>query len=313
MIYESCLELIFDDVFLKIEESALARKSCELYMKLEGFSIGGSIKIKPALNMIKQLELRGRLSPGGKIIESSSGNLGVALSIICAVKGYKFICVVDPNVLEASERLMKIYGADVIKVREKDKNGGYLGTRISVIKNMLKEDSSICWTNQYENMDNVNAHYLTTAQEIYKSFPKADYIFVGAGTTGTLSGISQFTRKYMPNTKVITVDTLGSVTFGGKKGKRRIPGLGTSIPPEISKYAIFDDLIMVEESETIKACSDMAGKGILFGGSTGSVISAIRKYSDYIPDNSQIIAISPDFGERYLDIIYSLHSALITV
>ena len=154
-----------------------------LYIKIEGLNIAGSIKIKPASALIETLEKKYNISPKkNTIIESSSGNLGIALSIICKQKGYNFICVVDPNISLHAEKLMSIYDAKLIKVIEKDKNGGYLNTRINKINEITKNDPNIIWTNQYASLVNTESHYETTAKEIFNQIKNIDYLFIGAGT-----------------------------------------------------------------------------------------------------------------------------------
>lgn len=301
MIFNKLTDLVFDDIFLKCTNVI---ENSDFFLKLEGFSLGGSIKIKPALKMINRLEVSGTLTSASTIIESSSGNLGVALSIICASKGYPFICIADPNISETSEKLIKVYGGKVIKVQNKDSNGGYLTSRIDCIKEMCKTDPFLIWTNQYENIDNVEAHYLSTGASIIKQFPNVDYLFIGAGTTGTLCGVSKYVYQHNPNVKIIAVDSVGSVTFDGKAIKRVIPGLGASKVPPISKLAQYDHLIRIDESETVKMCSEMAQKGLLLGGSSGTVLAAVEKYKAQIPAKSTVVAISPDFGERYINSIY---------
>ncbi|WP_444935212.1 2,3-diaminopropionate biosynthesis protein SbnA [Microbulbifer sp. JMSA004] len=302
MIYNSASELVFDDIFLKNSDII---QHANLYLKLEGFSLGGSIKIKPALKMMTRLKLEGKLSTNSTIIESSSGNLGIALSIVCAIRGYPFICVADPNILPTSENLIKAYGGEIIKVTKKDSNGGYLKSRIDKIQEMCNEDNSLVWVNQYQNTDNIEAHYLNTARSIATHFPNLDYLFIGAGTTGTLGGVSQYISEYIPNVKIIAIDSEGSVTFGGSPGKRYIPGLGTSVEPPISERSIYDKLVRVPEKNTIEMCHRMARKGILLGGSSGTVLAGIESCKDKIPNDANIVAISPDFGERYINTLYN--------
>ena len=127
----------------------------KLYLKIEGFNVAGSIKLKPALKIIRALEKSGRLCPGGTFIESSSGNFGVALSIVAKMRGYRFICVIDPNCTPAARKLMEDHGAQVICVNQRDAQGGYLGTRLALIAKMLKDDpEGLLWVNQYANADN---------------------------------------------------------------------------------------------------------------------------------------------------------------
>lgn len=302
MIYECPTSLMFDNIFLKLE-GILFETSVNL--KIEGFTSGGSIKAKAALHMVDMLERSGKLKKGGKLVESSSGNLGLALSLICAAKGYEFTCISDPNISPQTKQLICAYGANLIIVDKVDSNGGYLTTRINKIKEILESDKSIIWINQYENIHNVEAHYRTTAPSILQEFPVVDYLFVGAGTTGTLGGVSNYFKNFSPDTKIIAVDSIGSVTFGGSAGKRYIPGLGTSSTPPISDLSRFDHLIMVPEIESIKMCHLMASKGLLLGGSSGTVLSAISAYAECIPKGSTVVAISPDFGDRYVETIYN--------
>lgn len=274
-------------------------------LKLEGLALTGSIKIKPAIQMVEGLERSGRLQPGMRVIESSSGNLGLGLSMVCAAKGYDFTCVSDKNISPQTARLIRAYGARLIIVQQPDKNGGYLGTRIALIRAMLAEQPSMVWINQYENDDNVRSHYLTTGPEVLADFPAPDYVFIGAGTTGTLGGVSQYLREHAPATRIIAVDTQGSVTFGGPAGPRHIPGLGTSAPPPIRAASRFDSLILVPETATLRMCRTLASRGVLLGGSSGTVLCGVQRYAAQIPPGACVVAISPDMGDRYVDTIYN--------
>ncbi|WP_339108730.1 pyridoxal-phosphate dependent enzyme [Thioclava sp. GXIMD4216] len=199
-------------------------------VKFEGSNPGGSIKLKTALALVANCEAAGRLRPGGHVIESSSGNLGIALAMVCANRGYKFTCVVDPNAAKDSLELIRALGGNLVVVSERDANGGYLGSRIAYIETALARDPALVWTNQYANPANPEIHARTTANEILMTYPEVDYLVVGAGTTGTLMGcLSRFHEVGHP-AKIIAVDVQGSVTFGGPSGTRRISGLGTSQP-----------------------------------------------------------------------------------
>lgn len=294
--------LIFDDVFTDVPNIT---DRFAVHLKLEGLSIAGSIKIKPALYMIEQMEKNGVLRPGMSVIESSSGNLGIALSIVCAARGYPFICVSDPNISPQTSKLIEAYGAQLIIVDTRDINGGYLGTRISLIRNMLSTDSRLRWVNQYENLDNIQAHYHMTGTAILRQYTQPDYVFVGAGTTGTLGGVSSYLREHSPKTRIVAVDSIGSVTFGYPAGKRHIPGLGTSIPPLIRQHSSFDELVMISEEDAIQMCHSLAKNGLLLGGSSGTVLSAVQQLAVHIPRGSCVVAIAPDMGDRYMDTIYN--------
>lgn len=283
--------------------------NAQLYLKFEGLNIAGSIKLKTAKFLIEGLELENKIEKGKSIIiESSSGNLGIALALICKERSYDFVCVVDPNILPEKERLLQLYGAKVIKVKEKDASGGYLSTRINTIRNIIRDDERYVWTNQYKNKDNVQAHYYETAQEIFKEIKTVDYLFVGAGTTGTLMGCANYCKDYSPQTKVIAVDAVGSVTFGGNAGTRHIPGIGTSRRPELVDPTLCLDIILVDEIDTIKMCRYLLDiYGLFVGGSTGSVMHAIKSYaiSGKIDKDATIVTISPDFGHPYAGSIFN--------
>lgn len=278
------------------------------FIKYEGLNIAGSIKLKTAKYLVNGLEKEYNISPDkNTIIESSSGNLGIALSIICKSKKYKFICITDPNTLPIAEKYMRAYGTKIIKVKERDKSGGFLSKRIETIHSLIKNDNSLVWTNQYASNYNSLAHYHTTAKEIFKNFPNLSYLFIGAGTTGTLVGCAKFFKENSPNTKIIAVDNEGSVTFGYPPSTRYIPGLGTSRKPEISSTDNIHKIILVPEKETIKTCNFLLREyGLFLGGSTGTVLYAAKKYIDKLNNKDiSLVVISPDFGEKYIDTIYN--------
>lgn len=274
-------------------------------MKLEAFNPAGSVKMKTASGMIHDLEARGRINSQTMLIESSSGSLGVALALICAERDYRFTCVVDPNTAPHNVKIMKALGASVVVIDKRDENGGFLASRISYIKELVTSDQRYLWLNQYANPENPRAHARTTAQSIFRSFESVDYLFIGTGTSGTLMGCIDFFGKHSPHTKIIAVDTIGSVTFGHAASKRYIPGIGTSRRPEIFSPEGIHDVELVAESDAISMCRHLArNNGILAGGSTGTVLCAVRRWKDRIAQEATVVMISPDSGERYLDTIY---------
>jgi cysteine synthase A len=289
-----------NDCFLRLDGLAAAN----VYLKLEGLNPAGSVKLRPAVWMIEMLEAEGRLQPGyHHVIESSSGNLGIALALTCKVKGYPFTCVTDPNANPDAVRLMRAYGAAVVVVRERDAMGGYLGTRIARIAQLLASDPRAVWTNQYANPANAGAHFAMTAPVIHRAFPDLDYLFIGAGTTGTLVGCAAYFARHHPSTKVIGVDAVGSVTFGGPAARRHLPGIGTSRRPELADLHTPDEVVYVRERDAVRSCRRILERyGLLVGGSTGSVLSAVQEYP--MRPGSTAVAISPDFGDRYLDTLY---------
>ena len=303
MIISSPLELIFHDLFYRLRSFAAGH---DVFLKLEGLNITGSIKMKTAVGLVEDLEKRGLARPGETVIvESSSGNLGIALSLVCATKGYEFICVTDPNANRTNIKGMELYGAEVIVVDERDDAGGFLGTRINTIDHILQTNPNAVWVNQYANIANKNVHAEHTANEIAQEFDKVDWVFVGAGTTGTLAGVSERLREVFPEIKVIAVDPVGSVTFGGAPGKRKIPGIGTSLRPKLADYVKPDRIIAIDEKSTVESCLAFARDyHLLVGGSTGTVLAAIKKLAPEFAPGDTIVAISPDLGDKYIDTIY---------
>ncbi|MEU1403012.1 2,3-diaminopropionate biosynthesis protein SbnA [Streptomyces sp. NPDC005728] len=278
---------------------------CPLYLKCEGFNFAGSIKLKAANEMVESAERDGVLTPRSILVESSSGNLGVALSMIAASKGYRFLCVTDSRCNLSTRLLMEALGSQVHVVADLDENGGFLGTRIEYVRGLCESDDRYVWLSQYTNPGNWRAHHRTTAPEIAAHFPRLDVLFVGAGTAGTLMGCARYFRQWHRPVRIVAVDSVGSVAFGGKPGRRMIPGLGMSMRPPLLDESFVDEVIRVEEADTIRTCHRMARRGFLFGGSTGTVVSGATDWLARHDTRGLIaVAIAPDLGERYLDTIY---------
>lgn len=276
-----------------------------LFLKCEGFNFAGSVKLKAAIAMVEAAEREGVLAPGSILVESSSGNLGVALSMLTASRGYQFVCVTDSRCNLSTRRLMEALGSEVHVITEPDADGDLLGARIEYVRALCASDSRYVWLNQYANSNNWKVHYHTTAPAIARQFPDLDVLFVGAGTTGTLMGCARYFRQWHPRVHTIAVDSVGSVIFGGLPGRRMIPGLGTSVRPPLLNESYVDDVTWVEEPDTIRMCHLLASRGFLFGGSTGTVVrGAVDWLSRHDAGGLTAVAIAPDLGERYLDTVY---------
>lgn len=276
-----------------------------LLLKCEGFNFAGSIKLKAAAAMVASAERDGSLTADSVLIESSSGNLGVALSMIAASKGYRFVCVTDSRCNLATRLMMEAFGAEVHLVAGQEANGGFLGARLDHVRRLCASDDRYVWLSQYSNPANWKAHYRTTAPEIARSFPRLDVLFVGAGTTGTLMGCARYFRTWHRPVRIVAVDTVGSMAFGGTPGRRMIPGLGMSMRPPLLDDSYVDEVVRVEEADTIRACRRLARSGFLFGGSTGTVVSgAVGWLARHERQSLTSVAIAPDLGERYLDTVY---------
>ncbi|MDV9195800.1 2,3-diaminopropionate biosynthesis protein SbnA [Streptomyces sp. Wh19] len=276
-----------------------------LFLKCEGFNFAGSIKLKAATAMVEAAERDGILTPESILVESSSGNLGVALSVIAASKGYRFLCVTDSRGNLSNRMMMEALGSKVHVLAEPRADSGFLGARLDYLRALCASDDRYVWLSQYTNPNNWKAHYRTTAPAVARQFPRLDVLFVGAGTTGTLMGCARYFRRWHRPVRIIAVDSVGSVSFGGSPGPRMIPGLGMSMRPPLLDESYVDEVILVEEADTIRACHRLARRGFLFGGSTGTVISGA---TDWLArhDASELtaVAVGPDLGERYLDTIY---------
>ncbi|MFD7446312.1 2,3-diaminopropionate biosynthesis protein SbnA [Streptomyces sp. NPDC059909] len=276
-----------------------------LFLKCEGFNFAGSIKLKAATEMVETAEREGILTPESILVESSSGNLGVALSMIAASKGYQFLCVTDSRCNLSTRLMMEALGSQVHIIAGQEANGGFLGARIDYVRALCASDDRYVWLSQYTNPNNWRAHYRSTAPEIARDFPGLDVLFVGAGTTGTLMGCARYFREWHRPVRIVALDSVGSVIFGGAAGRRMIPGLGMSMRPPLLDEAYVDEVILVEESDTIRACHRLARHGFLFGGSTGTVVSGAMDWLDRNQARGlTAVAIAPDLGERYLDTVY---------
>ncbi|MEU3776900.1 2,3-diaminopropionate biosynthesis protein SbnA [Streptomyces sp. NPDC032472] len=278
---------------------------CRLFLKCEGFNFAGSVKLKAAAAMVEAAEQEGVLTPRSAIVESSSGNLGVALSVIAASKGYKFLCVTDSRCNLATRLMMEALGSQVHVITDPEPHGTYLAARLAYVRELCASDSRWVWLSQYTNPANWRAHYRSTAPAIARGFPKLDVLFVGAGTTGTLMGCARYFRHWHRPVRIVAVDSVGSVTFGGPSGRRMIPGLGMGVRPPLLDESYVDEAVLVEEADTIRSCRQLARRGFLFGGSTGTVVSGAAQWLARHDDPSvTAVAIAPDLGERYLDTVY---------
>lgn len=279
-----------------------------VYAKLEFYNPTGSVKDRAASYIIKKLLDNKEIDQETTLIESSSGNFGISLSAYCKKYGLKFIAVIDPCVSPINEILIRSLASEVIKVEVPDENGGYLLNRIRKVKELVNEIDNSYWVNQYGNPYNAEAYYNTLGNEICNKLETIDYLFMGISSGGTITGVSNQVKERIPHAKVIAVDIIGSVIFGHPPKKRYIPGIGSSMVPDIIKDARIDDVVMIDEVSTIKMCHELLKEHCIFaGGSSGSVIAAIKKYFSGETMNKQInlVTIFPDRGERYINTIYN--------
>ena len=284
----------------------LDHERLDLFAKIEYANANGSVKDRSAYVILQRAAERGTLTPESLVVESSSGNFAIAMASLCRLLGVPFLPVIDPNTNTSTERFLRAACEQVEKVSEPDSQGGYLRTRLDRVQQLVNDLEHVFWPDQYANPDAADAHDLLTGAEICRTFDRLDYVFVGVGTAATITGISRRLKRLMPRTKVIAVDSAGSAIFGAPAGSRHIPGIGSSIRPPLLERAHIDDVVIVEEHETVAACHRLLRRfGLFTGGSTGSVYAAIEKYFEgcHGPRPS-VLFLCADRGTAYADTVY---------
>lgn len=272
-----------------------------VWVKSERTNPGGSIKDRIALAMIEQAERDGQLKPGGLIIEPTSGNTGVGLALVAAVKGYRLILVMPESMSVERRRLMQAYGAQFdLTPKEKGMKGA-----IARALELQAENPGAFVPQQFENPANVEIHTRTTALEILADFPDGlDYIITGVGTGGHISGVAETLKKYWPNLKVYAVEPAASpVLSGGSPAPHPIQGIGAGFVPENFHQAAIDGVITVEGDEAKDYARRSAAKeGLLVGISSGATLAAIAKKLPELPARARVLGFNYDTGERYLSV-----------
>jgi cysteine synthase len=273
----------------------------EVWIKLEKNNPGGSIKDRIALSMVEDAEKRGVLKPGSLIIEPTSGNTGIGLAMVAAVKGYKLILVMPESMSVERRKLMSVYGAEfVLTPREKGMKGA-----IEKAKE-LSESTEGAWVpGQFENPANPAIHLETTAREIATDFPEGlDYIITGVGTGGHISGVSKYLKSLWPNLKVYAVEPeLSPVIGGGSPGPHPLQGIGAGFIPQNLDTTRIDGVISVSKESAFDFARRLAKEEAIFAGvSTGASLAAVSKKLSEIPIGSRILTFNYDTGERYLSV-----------
>lgn len=279
-----------------------------MFAKLEALNPAGSIKDRPAKRVLEHALRTGVLRPGGLVIESSSGNMGIGLAQACRYHGLRFLCVVDPKTTETNVRVMRAYGAEIDLVTEPHPvSGEFLQARIERVQELLGIHEGAFWPNQYANVMNAASHYETTMHEVATALGgKVDFVFVPTSTCGTLRGCGEYVRDHGMSTRIIAVDALGSVIFSDARASRMIPGLGAGLRPPLCDVSLIDKYVHVSDLDCIVGCRRLMEREAIFaGGSSGGVLSAIEAFLDRIPRDAVVVAFLPDRGERYLDTLFS--------
>ncbi len=277
-----------------------------LYAKLELMNPSGSMKDRVALNILKKGLKSGKIKEGDTIIESSSGNMGIALAHLCAHYGLKLIVVTDPNSNALNRTIMQNYGADVVEVKEKSEKGGWHGARIDKVKSLLSKNSDMYWTNQYENHLNPEAH-INTMNEILNALDgNLDYMFVSASSCGTLMGCHQAIKASGSKTQLVVIDAEGSILFDRPTGNKVIPGHGSSNQSILLDSNAADLVLLAKGEECVEGCHRLLREqGIMAGGSSGGAYYAATKFIAQQDRSVTCAMIICDRGERYFETIYN--------
>ena len=300
-IYKSVQELVGNTPLMELthieKEYNLAAK---ILVKLEYFNPAGSVKDRIAKQMIEEAEAAGTIKPGSVIVEPTSGNTGIGLSMIAQTKGYKSIIVMPESMSIERRKLMKAYGAELVLTPAKDGMKGAIAKAKEIVENTPN-----AWTpGQFTNQANVHAHYKTTGPEIWQDTDgNVDMLIAGVGTGGTITGTGTYLKEQNPHLEVIAVEPAESpVLAGGKPGAHKIQGIGAGFVPDVLNKNIYDRIIHVTNEDAIENGKLISKKeGVLVGISSGAAIwAAIQEAKREKNSGKTIVAILPDSGDRYL-------------
>lgn len=296
MIYNGVLELLGNTPILKVN-GLLGENDGELYVKLEKYNPGGSVKDRAALGMIERAEKDGLIKPGDTIVEPTSGNTGVALAMIGRLKGYKVIIVMPETFSKERRDLIKAYGAELVLTE------GAKGMKGAIDEaNVMAEKNGYFVPQQFENIANPEKHYETTAEEIYNDIRDLDVIVAGVGTGGTITGVGKNLKKKIDKLTVVAVEPEKSpVISGGNPGAHKIQGIGAGFIPTIYDNEYVDKVITVKDEDAFASAKEFAEKeGVLVGISSGAAIHAGIKLAKELGKGKKVLVISPDGGEKYI-------------
>jgi len=309
---ENILQAIGDIPLIRLNKLA-PPNGAGIYVKPEFLNPGGSIKDRMALHIIEKAEREGLLKPGGTIVENTSGNTGVGVAMVAAIKGYKAIFTMPDKMSNEKVNLLKAFGGRVI-VTPTDVPADSPKSYYETAKRLARETPNSFYLNQYHNPDNIEAHYMTTGPEIYKQTNgKVDYFVAGIGTGGTLSGAGKYLKEMIPGVKNIAVDPVGSVFHDYfKTGKipqphvYKVEGIGEDMVTQAMDFSVVDDIIQVNDHQCFVTARDLVRKeGLFAGGSSGGAVYAALQVAKRARQDDVIVVILPDSGSRYLSKIFN--------
>jgi cysteine synthase A len=280
-----------------IELPRFSRGAARILAKLEWFNPGGSVKDRIALAMIEDGERRGLLAPGGTIVEPTSGNTGVALAMLAAVKAYRCIIVMPAGYGHVKAKLMEGFGAEVVRTSASARMSG----AIARAREITRDTPGAFLPNQFSNPVNPKAHYESTGPEIGRVLGDAvDAWVAGVGTTGTFTGVARYLSERVPGLLRVAVEPEGSILGGGAAGEHRVEGVGLSFLPEILDRGFIDEVIMIDDEEAFETCRRLAREeGLLAGGSSGVAAAAALRVARRLGPGRTVVTLFPDAAERY--------------
>lgn len=297
MIYNSLLEMIGQTPVVRLN-TLPDSSGAEVYVKLEGKNPGGSIKDRAALGMIEDAESKGMLKPGMTIVEPTSGNTGIAIAMIGALKGYRVV-IIMPETMSVERRIiMKAYGAE-IQLTEGTK--GMKGAIEKAVQ-MKEADDNIFIPGQFSNPANPEMHYRTTAQEILNDFDRLDVFVAGVGTSGTISGVGKRLKEERPSIKIVAVEPANSpVISGGQPGPHKIQGIGAGFVTSLYNQEVVDQLLTVEDDVAYQTANNLAREeGLFLGISAAANVAAALKIAAELGPDAKVLTVAPDSGDKYL-------------
>lgn len=301
MIYNNILDAIGHTPMIRLNRMNKPGNA-EILVKFEGLNVGGSIKTRTAYNMIKQAEKEGKINENTIIVEPTSGNQGIGLALVGAVRGYKTIIIMPDSVSEERRKLVKHYGAEVILIHDAGDIGKCIDECLQTALKMAEEDENVFVTQQFANENNTNAHKYHTALEILEQTAgKIDGFCSGIGTGGTITGIGETLKSQYPDIEIWAVEPEhAAILAGGTIGTHLQMGIGDGIIPDILNREIYDDIYIVTDEEALQTAKDLAVKeGIMCGISSGTNVAAALKLAEKLGEGKTVVTILPDTAERY--------------
>lgn len=301
MIYNNILEAIGHTPMIRLNRMSRPG-SAEILVKFEGLNVGGSIKTRTAYNMIVNAEKEGKITKDTVIVEPTSGNQGIGLALVGAVKGYKTIIIMPDSVSEERRRLVEHYGAEVILIHDDGDIGKCIQKCLDTALEMAANDKNVFVPQQFENVNNIYAHKYFTALEILEQTAgRIDGFCSGIGTGGTITGIGETLKSQYPDIKIWAVEPEhAAILAGGTVGTHLQMGIGDGIIPSILNTKIYDHIHIVTDEDAINTAKQLAEKeGIMCGISSGTNVAAALKLAEELGEGKTVVTILPDTAERY--------------